>query len=226
MPAMLCYQCGGRLEGDHTVCPFCGVHQRIDLRQIHFRDLGACDQLPCPICKTPLHSLKTETEPATHIEHCPTCFGLFFNPGELETTLHENTTDGIWLDNTRLTSIEARTPAQPAEITYRKCPHCEDIMTRINFGGRSGVIIDRCMRHGVWLDHGELHHLLQWWHAGGKWIYKNHLTRTARPPTPTYTPLYEPGPATYYPEDDRAWDAWDILKILGGLALFILKMAK
>lgn len=32
----------------------------------------------------------------------------------------------------------------------------------------SGVIIDRCKEHGVWLDGGELGHLFEWMKAGGK----------------------------------------------------------
>jgi Zn-finger nucleic acid-binding protein len=223
---MLCHQCGGRLEGDFTVCPFCGVHQSIDLREIHFRDLGPSPLLPCPCCKTPLHTLKTGSDPDTHLERCPSCHGMFFNPGELEAVLHDNTTDDIWLDSVRLTAIKDNLPDPPAEVTYRKCPHCRDIMTRINFGGRSGVIIDRCIKHGVWLDHGELHHLLQWWHAGGKWIYKNHLTQTATQPTPQYTPLYESGPPTPYVGNDDIFDKWDTIKLIAGVALLLLRFLK
>jgi len=41
-------------------------------------------------------------------------------------------------------------------------------MNRINFGTKSGVIVDRCKEHGVWLDGGELRHLFEWMKAGGK----------------------------------------------------------
>ena len=223
---MLCHQCGGRLEGDHTVCSFCGVHQRIDLREVHFRDLGPSDLLPCPTCQGSLHTLKTTTEPGTHLEHCPTCHGLFFNPGELEAILEENAPGGLWLDAARIEALAEKAGPPPGEITYRKCPHCRDIMTRINFGGRSGVIIDRCTTHGVWLDHGELHHLLQWWHAGGRLIHQRHAAEGYRPPTPsTSLPdrTLETMPVSPFGE---MIDKWDFIKIAGALVILLLKVLK
>jgi Zn-finger nucleic acid-binding protein len=41
-------------------------------------------------------------------------------------------------------------------------------MNRVNFGASSGVVVDRCKEHGVWLDGGELRHLFEWMKAGGK----------------------------------------------------------
>ena len=41
-------------------------------------------------------------------------------------------------------------------------------MNRVNFGTKSGVIVNRCKDHGVWLDGGELRHLFEWMKAGGK----------------------------------------------------------
>jgi Zn-finger nucleic acid-binding protein len=40
-------------------------------------------------------------------------------------------------------------------------------MTRRNFGGNSGVIIDVCRSHGVWFDRGELPRVLAFVEAGG-----------------------------------------------------------
>jgi Zn-finger nucleic acid-binding protein len=41
-------------------------------------------------------------------------------------------------------------------------------MNRVAFGHRSGVVIDQCKSHGVWLDGGEISHLLEWKKAGGQ----------------------------------------------------------
>jgi Zn-finger nucleic acid-binding protein len=51
---------------------------------------------------------------------------------------------------------------------YVKCPVCAKMMNRINFGARSGVVIDRCREHGVWLEAGELRQLSEWMKAGGR----------------------------------------------------------
>jgi Zn-finger nucleic acid-binding protein len=42
-------------------------------------------------------------------------------------------------------------------------------MSRVNFGYRSGVVIDRCTNHGIWLDSGEITHLMEWKKAGGSY---------------------------------------------------------
>jgi Zn-finger nucleic acid-binding protein len=35
-------------------------------------------------------------------------------------------------------------------------------MLRLNYQGKSGVIIDRCKEHGYWLDSGELRQIMEW----------------------------------------------------------------
>ena len=63
-----------------TFCPFCGVRPDVDLRQIHFRDLGVMEALSCPRCTTDLHMLEFDFQPPLRIERCHSCTGLFFNP--------------------------------------------------------------------------------------------------------------------------------------------------
>ncbi len=41
-------------------------------------------------------------------------------------------------------------------------------MNRVNFAYRSGVVVDKCRDHGLWLKSGELIHLLEWKKAGGQ----------------------------------------------------------
>lgn len=154
-----------------TFCPFCGTRQDIDLRQINFRDLGNQGSLPCPGCENLLDVIEFETEPPVQIERCKACLGMFFNPGELEFLLEQKTNPLVWLDNQKLEEISANY-GYNHEVVYRKCPMCEERMSHINFGGRSGVILDRCGTHGVWLEGGELRRLLEWWRAGGKHLHQ------------------------------------------------------
>ena len=51
---------------------------------------------------------------------------------------------------------------------YRPCPVCRTLMNRKLHGKRSGVIVDSCRDHGIWLDAGELRQLLEWSLAGGE----------------------------------------------------------
>ena len=48
-----------------TFCPFCGVRQDVNLRQVHFRDLGTDASLPCPHCTTPLDVIEFDTQGRT-----------------------------------------------------------------------------------------------------------------------------------------------------------------
>ena len=163
-----------------TFCPFCGVRQDVDLRQVHFRDLGVDESLPCPCCATPLDVIEFETEPVIRIERCTTCHGMFFNPGELEAMLDAQTNPLVWLDSAQLTQISDDFGFNH-EVVYRKCPMCTDRMSHLNFAGRSGVILDRCGTHGVWIEGGELRRLTEWWRAGGKLIFQQHeADRTKR----------------------------------------------
>ena len=41
-------------------------------------------------------------------------------------------------------------------------------MNRLNYGKRSGVVIDTCKDHGVWFDAHELGAILSWIRKGGE----------------------------------------------------------
>jgi Zn-finger nucleic acid-binding protein len=205
-----------------TFCPFCGVRQDVNLRQVHFRDLGTDASLPCPHCATPLDVIEFDTEPKIRIERCTTCYGTFFNPGELEALLEAQTNPLVWLDPAQLNQIAADFD-HDREITYHKCPMCAERMSHLNFGGRSGVIVDRCGTHGVWLEGSELRRLTEWWRAGGKLIYQQHEAERAKK---LYLPAEKPRQAplvTTEPDrnDSKGLDSWDVLTIVGGaLSLF------
>lgn len=178
---MKCLHCGGRLTGDLSLCPSCGVRTRIDLRQVNHRDLGKTGQMTCPTCPgAELRVVEFDTQPTVRVENCASCCGIFFNPGELEAVLSSETHPTIWMDPIRIDAI-AENYGSRGDVLYRKCPTCRNIMNRVNFGGRSGVIVDHCSRHGMWLDSGELLRLLEWWHAGGKHLHQaNELEKAKR----------------------------------------------
>lgn len=182
-----------------TFCPFCGVRADIDLRQVHFRDLGPDPSMACPQCSTPLDVIELETEPRLQVERCLTCHGMFFNPGEVEALLDAQTNPIVWLDPVQIEQIADDFGNKERKVTYQKCPACGDRMSHVNFGGRSAVIIDRCGTHGVWLDGGELRRLAEWWRAGGKLIYQQkeqervNKLYSSNAPRGSVSPPYVPG---------------------------------
>ncbi|MEM9235955.1 MAG: zf-TFIIB domain-containing protein, partial [Verrucomicrobiota bacterium] len=123
--------------------------------------------------------IRFETEPPIVVERCASCHGLFFNPGELEAFLEAKIPKAVWVDGQRLREIKENF-GYNHEVVYRKCPRCEERMSHINFGGRSGVIMDRCGSCGFWLEAGELRRLMEWWRAGGKHIHQEHEQEKVR----------------------------------------------
>lgn len=123
--------------------------------------------------------IEFDTERRIQIERCPTCYGTFFNPGEVEALLDTQTNPLVGLDPEQLNQI-AEDFEQEREIFYRKCPVCSERMSHVNFGGHSGVILDRCGSHGLWLDGSKLRRLTEWWRAGGKLIYQNNETKRVK----------------------------------------------
>jgi Zn-finger nucleic acid-binding protein len=59
------------------------------------------------------------------------------------------------------------TPSGVATDGYARCPECSQAMTPMNFGSRSGVVLDVCREHGTWFDRGELDAVLAFVRAGG-----------------------------------------------------------
>jgi Zn-finger nucleic acid-binding protein len=217
-----------------TFCPFCGVRQDVNLRQIHHRDLGRDESLPCPHCTTALDVIEFDSEPRIRIERCTTCFGTFFNPGELELLLEARTNPLVWLDPVQLQQIAADFSQDPV-VAYRKCPLCAERMSHINFAGRSGVIIDRCWTHGVWLEGSELRRLTEWWRAGGKLIFQQHeVDRAAKLYGPLDPPLRRDPFVSIEAKQPARGDLWNtpvdkidssdlIGKVLAGLASWLAR---
>lgn len=207
-----------------TFCPYCGVRQDVNLRQIHFRDLGTDAALPCPECETPLSVIEFDTEPKMRIERCGKCYGAFFNPGELEALLDAQTNPLVWIDPVQLQQIAADF-GYNHEVIYRKCPMCAERMSHLNFGGSSGVILDRCGMHGVWLEGSELRRLTEWWRAGGKHLHQaNEKTKAM---------TYYKGPGgfdrvpmmgTAEPEAESKWDKLDAGVVIGCVIGSIISM--
>lgn len=111
--------------------------------------------MKCPGCKAALKSIAYE---GIHLETCDGCGGEWLDAEELGHIARAR--------ETRFTPEERRAVAAAAKITGVKikdhdrdlaCPKCGGTTDAINYGGDSGVIIDRCTScHGIWLDKAEL----------------------------------------------------------------------
>jgi Zn-finger nucleic acid-binding protein len=168
-----CSTCGAPLRPHRGTCDYCGAHNDVDLRGVHEFTVNRPESnRVCPDCDVPLETLDLQVEGNFYIERCPACLGLFFDPGELEALIDKSVSNVFRIDRLRIDALVREESEKERRIVYRKCPVCRELMHRIGFGHRSGVILDQCKTHGFWLDSGELKRLMDWKKAGGQLLHE------------------------------------------------------
>jgi Zn-finger nucleic acid-binding protein len=176
-----CRNCSAPLPADAIVCAYCGTRADIDLQGIHEFTVNAPQsQRACPRCRKPLQTLDLNVQGAFLVERCAGCMGLFFDPGELEALLDHSVKHVYQIDSARLGLLEKHQRRDEYGVAYIPCPVCGALMNRVGFGARSGVVVDRCRDHGVWLDGGELRQLMEWTRAGGQLYHQEVQKRKAQ----------------------------------------------
>lgn len=118
--------------------------------------------LHCPRCRETMQGMQLG---AIRVSECAECGGLWLDPATLQT---------LCTDRERHNDVIATLSARAAlrnviadVVRYVPCPTCAKLMNRTNFSHISGVIIDVCRDHGVWLDRGELEHIIHFVESGG-----------------------------------------------------------
>ena len=187
-----CIYCGSDFtlhEQDlNTVCPNCLSRISDHGRYCHHcatpivvtGNTGEQTSLACPRCSG------DKLLSSRHIEHndlnileCNVCAGIWLEDDvffELEqraillsasgVTEHHKKVAAQVKNNTSNKDQIRRVRADDQNL-YRKCPHCETMMHRRNYGPGSGIILDQCHQHGFWFDREELDLILRWIKTGG-----------------------------------------------------------
>jgi len=168
-----CSSCSAPLDADTNKCQYCGTRNDVDLKNKHaYSIIRSETPLSCPHCETSLQSINLDVEDVFVIERCTQCFGLFFDSGKIEALLEKSVDPVFEINHKQLDAINReRFPADKA-VKYIKCPVCRSFMNRNVFGYRSGVIVDSCRKHGIWLDSGEITHLMEWKRVGGQLLHE------------------------------------------------------
>jgi len=142
-----CPHCGKSVNASSRICPFCAAR---------IRDPRMSKSGTCPRCTltVEIHS----TPDGEQYDLCPQCHGLWLDRDEFHRAIRK-TADSKTEDYVR---GPLREPP-----TYIPCVRCGTAMNRKNFGRISGVIIDQCSDHGIWLDAGELQKIQHFIANGG-----------------------------------------------------------
>lgn len=164
-----CSNCNAPLPPGSLLCAYCGNRTDVDLQGINYYTTHEGDTpRTCPRCNKKLQTIDLKLKDRFLIERCETCLGLFFDPGELEALLEAAVSNVFEIDRTGLEAINEQRAVNQYPISYIKCPVCGQLMNRVNFGAKSGVVVNRCKQHGVWLDGGDLRQLMEWMKLGGQ----------------------------------------------------------
>lgn len=147
-----CKYCGKDINVNYMVCPLCGGHLRDDVRPV---------APECPRCKVPL---EIQIHDGDECDLCPQCGGLWLDMAEFDSATRPS--DVYRKEDTRDDYLPGPIPSRDP-LEYIPCVRCGKLMNRKNFGRISGVIVDECGRHGVWLDSGELEKIRHFIAAGG-----------------------------------------------------------
>ncbi len=114
--------------------------------------------MPCPRCHGRLVAFGPPAKTGRYVTggtcECHSCGGVFLDHRQLDEYV-ESAKSGIVPDEEPAGGDHAE-----VEAMYLACPVCGVRMNRVNFGHRSGVLIDVCREHGTWFDRGELHDAL------------------------------------------------------------------
>jgi Zn-finger nucleic acid-binding protein len=170
-----CTTCSAPLPANTNRCNFCNTRSDVDLHaKLPYKTERLASERICPNCEQALQTVSLKMAEPLLIDRCPTCFGLFFDKGEIETVLQNSVSNIAGINLEHIDNINKDRFRKHQNIRYVKCPECQILMDRVNFARRSGVVIDHCIRHGIWLDSGELTHLMEWKKAGGQLLHEEH----------------------------------------------------
>jgi Zn-finger nucleic acid-binding protein len=137
-------------------CPHCGAKVAAP------RDTGA-GVLRCPGCASDMPQVRLGS---TLLHECSKCGSAWLTPDTFAAVCRDREVLGALADAVGGTA-RALEPDFTAKIRYVRCPVCDKMLNRVNFGHRSGVIVDVCKNHGVWFERDELRQVLAFVQRGG-----------------------------------------------------------
>jgi Zn-finger nucleic acid-binding protein len=135
-------------------CPHCGAAAQAVAP-------GTPTKHSCPRCNEALTAVEVAKTP---LEECMRCGGLWVDVASF---------DHICADaEAQAAASGLQLPPAPAgmfdaKVHYIKCPQCATLMNRKNYAEHSGIILNVCRAHGVWLDRDEIRQIIEFVHAGG-----------------------------------------------------------
>ena len=114
------------------------------------------ETLRCPVCSEPM---TRSCDDVVRFAHCSRCGGEWVCRDGLSAAVAAETPNAV--PSGAATGGTGTLRPADLEVVYRGCPECGGRMNRRQFLPGSGVIIDECLSHGVWLDSEERERILE-----------------------------------------------------------------
>jgi Zn-finger nucleic acid-binding protein len=148
------------------VCDYCGKRNPLNLLAIEEAreaQLGNHPQLDCPICETKMELIDVGILEPILIHRCAQCDGMFIDEEHLQKVIKHHSGVLQVVDQSMLRFVLDH-PRHDSDVNahYKNCPVCHEPMRKLTYASVSGVQIDKCREHGIWLDSGELQQLFDW----------------------------------------------------------------
>jgi Zn-finger nucleic acid-binding protein len=190
---MRCKFCSAPLPKKGLVCNYCGQRNPLNLSvlsKVNIEEKEA--EHKCPVCDITCDNINIGIKERVIIQRCSDCDGVFISEEILEQLIQDQKLIREKIDLHTLRFIKDN-PRQLREsvIRYKKCPVCDITMQRLNYRAVSGVIVDKCHKHGIWLDAGELMQLYEWKKAGGEIKEINQMKPELKSGAPFFQKPYE-----------------------------------
>jgi Zn-finger nucleic acid-binding protein len=142
----------GMMFAGSEFCPSCGARAQAIAQ-------GVKSKRSCPRCNVALVQVQVANTP---LEECTHCGGLWIEVANFDRICSSAESQ------TAATGLCLPPPAPvDMHVRYIKCPQCGSMMNRTNYAGRSGVVIEICRAHGIWLDRDQIRQIVNFIRAGG-----------------------------------------------------------
>jgi Zn-finger nucleic acid-binding protein len=162
-----CPRCFARVFHGSKHCNHCGAQVSV---AAHVTEDGEAAARRCPSCDDDT-VLQGRLAGEILLDECPTCHGIFLDAAALERIIQDR--EGHSVEQVAgvaaggAATAEHPPPHPQGRAMYIRCPDCENVMNRRNFGKSSGIIVDVCRAHGTWFDAHELPLVIEFVAGGG-----------------------------------------------------------
>lgn len=179
---MKCSFCSAPLPKKGLVCAYCGQRNALNFSTLDKVEVAKDKPThKCPTCDIVCDNINIGAKERIMIQRCNECDGLFLGEEVLEELVQAKSLIKDKIDLHILRFVKDNPRVEPEKvIRYKKCPVCDITMQRLNYRAVSGVIVDKCHKHGIWLDGGELLQIYEWKKAGGDLYKLNKRKQEAR----------------------------------------------